>query len=289
MQRDVPSPFRGRRACVATKHGKEAALRPLLEEALGLRFEPPPAGFDSDRFGTFSGTVPRRSSAIDAARSKARMAAELGAPDLVIASEGSFSPHPDMPIATLGVELVLLTDPHARLEILGWSSSLHTNHASIAFVGPEEAVAFAHRMGFPSHGVLVTVGDPPLRVFEHAKRAVELQRQAVEALEHAARIGANCRVSSDMRAHRNPTRMKAIEAAGLDLARRALTLCPRCHRPGFGLDRHLPGLPCRDCGEPTQFVRVEIHACPTCRFEEERPRPDGLAAADPGACPACNP
>lgn len=289
MQHEASSPFRGRRVCVATKHGKEAALRALLENSLGLRCEPPPAGFDSDRFGTFSGTVQRTVSAIEAARNKARMAFELGASDLVIVSEGSFAPHPDMPIATLGVEIVLLTDADAAVEIVGWNNSLQTNHASVELETPERALAFAKRIGFPTHGVLITVGEPPLRVFEHAADDVELRRQATEAIEAALRTGGRCRVSSDMRAHRNPTRMKAIEKAGEDLVRRALCRCPRCLRPGFGIQRTIPGLPCRDCGEPTDFARLEVHACPNCRFEQERPRSDGMLAADPGACPGCNP
>jgi hypothetical protein len=48
-------------------------------------------------------------------------------------------------------------------------------------------------------------------------------------------------------------------------------------------------LPCRDCGAPTSMTRVEVHACSRCQFEEERPRADGMAAADPGNCPECNP
>ena len=289
MKHDVLSPFRGRRACVATKHGKEAALRTILVELLGVTLDPVPAGFDSDRFGTFSGTVPRKTSALDAARAKARMAFELGAADIVIASEGTFSPHPEAPLATLGLELVLLSAPASGIEIVGWNQSMQTNHASIGFDSVEQVMAFAQRVGFPSHGVLLTVGDPPVCVFEHAGRAADLRRQAVEALDFAATVRARCRATSDMRAHKNPTRMKAIALAGKDLVARALTPCPHCRAPGFGLDRHVPGLPCRDCGEPTLFTRAEVHACPRCRFESERARPDGLVVAEPGVCPACNP
>lgn len=289
MMPSDPSPFRGRRASIATKHGKEVALSPVLHDSLGLTIVPVPAGFDSDRFGTFSGTIPRKGNALDAARAKARLAMELGAEDIVIASEGSYSPHPEAPMVTLGVELALLLDPRSGIEIVGWSRSLHTNHASLEFETVAQAMSFAQRVGFPSHGVLLAVGDPPARVFEHASRSIELQNQAVECLSFAASMRARCRVFSDMRAHRNPTRMSAIALAGKDLVKRALTSCPRCEAPGFGLDRHVQGLPCRDCGAPTAFARVEVHACPQCRFESERARPDGLQVAEPGNCPECNP
>lgn len=282
-------PFRGRRACIATKHGKEAALGSALQDLLDLTIEPVPAGFDSDRFGTFSGTIPRSGSALDAARAKARLAMELGADDLVIASEGSFSPHPEAPMVTLGVELALLVDARSGIEVVGWHRSLQTNHASCEFENAAQAMTFAQRVGFPSHGVLLVVGDPPVRVFENASRSIELQKQAEQCLSLAATLRARCHVFSDMRAHRNPTRMSAIALAGKDLVKRALTPCPRCEAPGFGLDRHVQGLPCRDCGAPTAFARVEVHACPQCRFESERERPDGLRTAEPGNCPECNP
>jgi hypothetical protein len=289
MTPSARSPFRGRRACIATKHGKEAALGPVIQDSLGMTIEPVPAGFDSDRFGTFSGTIPRPGSALDAARAKARLAMELGADDVVIASEGSFSPHPEVPMVTLAVELALLIDARNGIEVVGWHRSLQSNHASCDFESAAQAVTFAQQVGFPSHGVLLVIGDPAVRVFEHASRAIELQKQAEQCLSLAATMRVRCRALSDMRAHRNPTRMAAIALAGQDLVQRALTSCPRCEAPGFGLDRHVQGLPCRDCGAPTSFTRVEVYACPQCRHETERERPDGLLAAEPGNCPECNP
>ena len=52
-------PFAGRRLCIATMHHKERVLRPLLERSLGVVCVVPPRGFDTDRFGSFSGTVAR--------------------------------------------------------------------------------------------------------------------------------------------------------------------------------------------------------------------------------------
>lgn len=50
--------FEGRRLVIATKHGKEAFLAPILERELGVHCFILPL-FDSDIFGTFSGEVER--------------------------------------------------------------------------------------------------------------------------------------------------------------------------------------------------------------------------------------
>jgi hypothetical protein len=42
-------------------------------------------------------------------------------------------------------------------------------------------------------------------------------------------------VETDMRAHRNPTRMRAIKRATLDLVRRFRSPCPVCAAPGFAV------------------------------------------------------
>lgn len=64
-----------------------------------------------------------------------------------------------------------------------------------------------------------------------------------------------------MRAHRNPTRMAAIERATNDLVRRFHSRCPECDYPGFDLTERVPGLPCAWCGEPTRVVMTDVLAC----------------------------
>lgn len=58
---------------LGTMHGKEQAIAPPLA-ALGIRIES--TAIDTDRFGTFSRNVPRSGNMLEAARSKARAAAE---------------------------------------------------------------------------------------------------------------------------------------------------------------------------------------------------------------------
>lgn len=111
--------FAGRALCIATMHGKERVIAPVLEARLGVRCVLPPAGFDSDRFGTFSGDVPRRGTAREIARSKAEAGMDATGLDLAVASEGSFGPHPEAFLVQVGAELVLLVDRRHGIEIAG--------------------------------------------------------------------------------------------------------------------------------------------------------------------------
>ena len=94
-------------------------------------------------------------------------------------------------------------------------------------------------------------------------------------------------IETDMRADRNPTRMRAIKRATLDLVRRSRSLCPACGQPGFAVTERLAGLPCSDCGEPTSQTRAEVLTCSGCHHRRERPV--ARRAADPGQCGDCNP
>jgi hypothetical protein len=51
-------------------------------------------------------------------------------------------------------------------------------------------------------------------------------------------------VESDLRAHRNLTRMENIGTACEDLLARMMRFCPAGEAPGFGLMRLESGLPC---------------------------------------------
>jgi hypothetical protein len=281
--------FAGRRLCIATMHGKEAVLAPALESRLGVRCVLPDAGFDTDRFGTFSGEVPRRGTARETARAKARAAMAATAVDLGVASEGSFVPHPEAPLAQLGLELVVLIDLALDLEIVGQDATLETNHARMVCASADDALAFGERIGLPGHGMMLVLGDPPRAVRRGLHDAAEV-RLAFDAMRReAADPELAVFAESDMRADRNPTRMRAIGRAAEALAQRAASPCPACGTPGFGEVDAVRGLPCADCGAPTGWVRTLVRGCLRCPVRREVPRPDGLLAVDPASCPHCNP
>lgn len=279
--------FRGRRAALGTMHGKERVIAPALRDRLGVEIVVPP-GFDSDRFGTFTREIPRAGSQLEAARRKALAAMATAGLDLGIASEGSFGPHPAMPFAAADLELVVLVDRANGLEIVGrhLATDAAFGHAWVA--GAEEAVGFARSVGFPDHGLVVRRDPADPRDLAKGIADEASLRVAVERLLAASADG-RVFLESDLRAHRNPTRMAAIAEAARALVATARRGCPTCGAPGFEVvDRRL-GLPCAWCRLPTDLTLALVYGCQRCGHRVEARRPDGREQAKPGECPNCNP
>ncbi|MDP9364611.1 MAG: hypothetical protein M3Q10_10380 [Chloroflexota bacterium] len=279
--------FAGRRAAFGTMHGKERVVAPLLREALGIEVLVP-SGFDSDRFGTFTRDVPRAGSQLEAARRKALAAMDASGLDLGIASEGSFGPHPAVPFVPADLELVVLVDRANGLEIVGHHVTTEAmfGHASVGAV--DEAVAFAKSVGFPDHALVVRRGpDDPRDLAKGVGDETSL-RAAVARLLAASSDG-RVFVESDLRAHRNPTRMAVIAEATRALVDTVRRCCPACGVPGFEVVERRPGLPCAWCRLPTDLTLALVYACRRCGHRAERGRDDGRDRANSGECPNCNP
>lgn len=130
----------------------------------------------------------------------------------------------------------------------------------------------------PERGIVA--GRDPILGINHLAGGIAV-REAVITLCGAAYI------ETDMRAHRNPTRMRAIERATLDLVRRYVSRWPRYARPGFALSEGLSGLPYSWCGGPTLEPRGDVYRYEGCGCRQERAAT--AATADPGKCGRCNP
>ncbi len=275
-------------AVLATMHGKEQVIAPLLHRSLGLQINVP-QDFDTDRFGSFSRDVTRNGSALDAARAKIAAAFERVPQARVgLASEGSFGPHPQIPFLPVGSEIVLLIDRQSGLELSGHHLSPATNFSHQVVHDTAAALAFAQRVGFPRHGVIVmgtTAGKPSPQstLFKQIDDLAQLEMAADIAIR---RHGAAA-VESDMRAHRNPTRMRAIKRATIDLLRAWHNRCPICGTPGFVVSEHISGLPCACCGAATQVTMAHVRYCNCCSHVLQQPvdKPQ----ADPSRCDQCNP
>ncbi|TCT11595.1 hypothetical protein EDC22_104358 [Tepidamorphus gemmatus] len=278
----------GKRAVLATMHGKERVVRPLLEGCLGLDVVVP-HGFDTDRFGTFSREIERRGSQLDAARSKIEAAfAHDPHARVAIASEGAFGPHPLLPIVPMGREIVVLRDRDTGLELIGHHADLSTNFAHETVETAAAARAFAARIGFPRHGLIVTgVADGAPTPDRYLDKGIYTVSALTQSVENVLALCGAAHVETDMRANRNPTRMRAIRRATIDLVRTFRSLCPNCSRPGFAVTQRLTGLPCTWCGEPTTALRAEVAVCAGCGHSLERPV--AAETEDPGLCPVCNP
>jgi hypothetical protein len=275
-------------AVLATMHGKERVIAPLLQAMLGLRIHLP-ADFDTDRFGTFSREHPRADPPLDTALAKIAAAfKQVPHASIGVACEGSFGPHPQIPFLPFDSEIVLLVDRRNGLEIADHHATPRTNFSQAVVNDLVAARPFAGHVGFPAHGVIVigTVADkraPDLLLRKH----IETESALFAAVREAIEMSGSAHIETDMRALRNPTRMRAIKPATIDLIRCYRSICPQCSRPGFGVTQRLTGLRCAACGVSTDMVYAEILQCAGCAHRSERTV--STAPADPGVCDNCNP
>lgn len=280
--------FHGRVLGVATIHGKEQVIGPALMDVLPLAGFHAIVGVDTDRFGSFSGEVQRILSPLEAAIAKAKHGAEISGADLVIASEGSFGPYPPAPFLSCDEEFLVLFD--ARDEQL-------FSHRKVflrpVFGGEQcsnwtEVLAFAERMRFPTHQLVVRreeqwrAGDQVIKGIDDADR-LHADAQALITAH------GSCWVETDLRAMANPTRMQAIADTAAELAADIARTCPACGSCWFRVTDTRTGLPCGLCGWPTASIRAQIRSCGTCGHAQHEPRSDGRTEEDPRYCDNCNP
>jgi predicted Zn-ribbon and HTH transcriptional regulator len=269
---------------LATRHGKEAVIAPALAP-LGLTVQVTDA-VDTDAFGTFTGTVPRVGTMRDAALAKCRAGlAAMPQAEFAVASEGAFGPHPLAPFATADLELVLLCSRDGTLEVSAEHVAVDVPAVARVAQTLDDALAIAEAAGFPDHALVVRDGAEVAS--RAAPRAMAVRDRA--ALERAvadalATAGAAV-VANDLRAHANPSRMRAIGTAAQALADMLRQRCPQCSRPGIVTDP-VPGLPCAICATATSAIGADERRCLGCGWHE-RQRRDGQA--DPARCPRCNP
>lgn len=223
--------FQGRTLVLATMHSKEEVLAPLLEKHLGCSVVVP-REFDTDQFGTFTREVARAGDQLEAARTKAHEAMRVANADVALASEGSFGTHPSIPFVQSNLELLVLVDTRHNQEVHASYRTQDTNSDGQYISSLEEAQMFARKIGFPEHGVIIRL---------HPKRKKGIHKDITTWEEFDATVSKLLQVpwrkriyvESDMRAHRNPVRMKAIEQAGKQLITNIQSSCPECTAPGF--------------------------------------------------------
>ncbi len=278
--------FNERTLVVATMHGKEKVILPVLEARLGVRGVVA-SGLNTDQFGTFTGEIPREGSPLETARRKVMAALDATGASLGIASEGSFGPHPAIPFLAADAELLLLVDRDNGAEIVAQEISPDTNYGRKVCRTLAEVEAFAQRALFPSHALIVHGGNvhdkdlvtkgiaDPARLREAASAI--LSRQATVTIE------------TDMRAFHNPSRMRVIAKATETLLQKLTSPCPACGWPGFVPKEKIPGLPCAWCGEPTSLALAVVSRCDRCGHALKQAYPNGLRKSDPAYCDKCNP
>ena len=277
--------FKNRRLIIATKHGKENVIAPLVEEYLGaVCFVD--ENFDTDLLGTFTGEIERKADVISTVREKCLSAMKLNNCDLGIASEGSFGPHPTVFFANADEEFLIFIDKKNNLEVIVRELSLETNFAGKEIKNEKELLQFADSVQFPSHGVILRRSrEENDAIFKGIADETELKKIFTNLVEKFPGVYAE----TDMRAMFNPTRMKVIESASKKLMEKINSLCPNCNRPGFGITSSKKGLPCSLCHLPTRSILSNISVCEHCNHMKEDFFPYQISVEDPTYCNFCNP
>ncbi len=277
--------YRGRPLLIATMHGKQQAISPVLQHELGVKTFTL-VDFDTDRWGTFSGEVERKSDPLATARQKCLHGLEQGSVDLAVASEGSFGPHPFIPFIPADEEILLFIDRRNDLEIMVKELSPDTNYAESTVTSIEDLLTFVQTARFPSHALILRPSPDSL---QNMVKGIREEKTLLEIGSQFLKQNRQLHVQTDMRAHMNPTRMKVIAGAAEKLAQRIKCVCPACGIPGFGPTQFHKGLPCAQCSFPTKGVQRIVSSCLKCSYQENVEFPNGKRHEDPMYCDNCNP
>lgn len=281
--------YAGARAVLATMHGKEKAIAPVLRGHLGLAVSTVP-DLDTDALGTFTGEIPCAGTIHEAAVAKARLGMVATGLPIGIANEGSYGAHPHIPFVAGRIELMVLVDDTRGIvvsEVLIEDEPVfdHALAATIDELGP-----YLARIRFPDHALIVKSSPTRIEAGPVCKglcASEDLAKAIVTCAAHSP--NGQALIQTDMRAHMNPTRMATLSRLAMAFADRLAASCPACGLPGYGQLDVETGLPCEDCGAPSIMVRNRVLGCVACAHRERRPRPDGRSHADPKYCPECNP
>jgi hypothetical protein len=277
--------FSGRKMVIATMHGKEDVIAPILEKTLGVNCVVP-AHFNTDELGTFTGEIERMEDPVATARKKCLLALEVENCDLAIASEGSFGAHPSLLFLPCDDEFLLLIDKKNNLEIVARELSTETNFNGSIIQNLQEFHHFARSIGFPSHHLIVRRNKEDKTAIHKGIRTWS-QLDEIFA-EYSLRFGPFY-AETDMRAMANPSRMKVIEQATLKLVEKIHSFCPNCSAPGFSVTKAISGLPCEACNLPTRSTLSHLHCCQKCGYQSEEKFPNHKIIEDPMYCDFCNP
>ena len=278
-------PYAGLTVFFGTLHEKDRAVRPALE---GLGIACRVVAVDTDRFGTFTGEIPRSGSIRETLRLKVRAVFEKE-PDarLALASEGSFAPHPAFGFALCNHEALLLVDRLSEREFHSEVLSPRVRALELELSPRDDLAQALEKLGAPDHGVVVRPKDAPDPVVKGLRTFHGVARAMIDCFAESPE--AKVILANDLRAHQNPTRMEGIARAAARLVEQLDSFCPGCKAIGFRPAVPEAGVPCSDCETPTAVLRGHTWACEACGHREFRPAENAPVSADPSRCPACNP
>ena len=271
-------------ASLLTKHGKESVIAEVMLEGLGLELIHVDS-YDTDLFGTFTRDVERHGNQYDAALAKALKGMEIAGTQLGLSSEGLFTLDPFSGLFPWNNELVLFVDQSSNFEVAGFSSSHAQSYSSLISVD-DDLEAHLESALFPSHYLVVRADGPESISLAKGIATREELNDALKYFFSKSETG-KVFIENDLRAFANPTRMKNIKNAAINLVERLRSCCPGCGCPGFWVTHHISGLLCNACGMKTRETLAKVLECKKCVYKEEVKSKNEFA--DPGKCDFCNP
>lgn len=285
MVHKIGHPYSGLTVFFGTQHRKEKAITPVLN-SLGINCQS--LEIDTDQFGTFSGEIERKGTILETLRKKTKeVFKRMPQARLALASEGSFGPHPVLGFISSDHEALLLVDRELKREFYVDEIFTETNVAERIVSSVKEIQDLLAPVKFPSHALIIHPLENKTVLFKGITNEEELSQAIQTSLKYST--SQKVKVSTDMRAHFNPTRMEMIGKVAQKLSSRLNSFCPNCNAIGFWPAKSIEGLSCEECGKPSRAIKEVLWSCEECHFEEVRPREDGKKSIDPGQCEWCNP
>lgn len=266
------------RIALLTQHDKQNAVQAPLAAAGYVVHTI--SNVDTDTLGTFTGETARKGTQLDAALAKAQMATRLSGERYGLGSEGSFGPDPHIGLTGWGQEVLAWWDAHDEHVVYAAVQGPDTNYEQTAAATWADAQSFAQSVGFADHGVIVGKPGQPFFI-KDCGDWVGLEQQVRAGLKQGP-----VWLETDMRAHRNPTRMAMIRRCAEQLADLLQSHCPACHSTGFGEVLPIYGATCEACGAATAALKGKKTRCTVCGFTEHETI---RSTVPPARCEHCNP
>lgn len=260
-------PYYKARFVLTSASQKERAIKPALEKY-----------FSAQIVLVKSNESESTSTAISKAQEGTKRTGEI----LGLGSQGTFT-------EAIDEEILVLFDQQRKHIVTERLRTGDTNYSLTTARSMDELDAFLKLMDFPTHGIVVTADQPKPNA--PTFKGIQDFRKLREALHSVLAYSETEKalVTTDMRAHMNPTRMRAIGVTAERLCKRLLQLCTKCAAPGFGVVAYTKGLECETCHSPTMLARQEHWICNACLHSETKGRSDGLTTSPSTYCTICNP
>lgn len=273
-----------RKIALATKHGKLAQIAPAFEQLQGWKVEL--VVIETDKYGTFSGEVPRVLSPKEAAIQKAREGALAGNLKYGLASEGTIGPHPQLPFINTDLELMAFVDLDRDITIIETLLSSQIQAYTAEVDQDTNFDELVNKLDLPFHAANIVIhNEKEAEYIKGIREPEELKSHIFEALKDSA---VRVEVQNDFRAMNSPSRQANIQLLAEKLVARMASNCPACNEMGWGKTGFEYGVPCRDCNlMATSVANSEKLGCISCDFTQLVSL--GRDYADPSQCDYCNP